>query len=367
MSSPTPGIRQTAHGWQVFVKAHGVFRSKHFPKKTPLSVLKATRAELHAYGVLQLAPPQATPIGESFAADCQRYLAAVAGMATISDRKHRIELWAQAFGDRSRSTITAAEIRAVVAQWQLAKVSPGTINTRLTALRHLWTVLDGRQASNPVREIARFKETPQPLALPSWDQAVRVTDRCGGQGGARLRALRETGWPSAVLKRVRPDIDLNFRRKEAQLFPRRKGGGTRTMVVPLTDRAIAALKEMVALDAFGPWSNSALHSQLHRACDALGVRRFRVYDLRHLFLTTLARASKDERGVSELALHSDSRQTRRYTEQAASTRARAALATLATFSGNSGLLEAKQRTPRPAPKSHGIGKKPRKNRKLSGK
>lgn len=335
-----PGIRRTGHGWQVFVKVNGTFRSKHYPPETPLAVLKAKRAELHAYGVLEMDEPKGT--GLTFADDCETYLAAVAGMGTISDRTYRIGLWKAEFGDRMRSTIKASEIRAVLARWQLAGVSLGTLNTRLTALRHLWRVLDGRDAPNPCRDITRYKERPQPLALPTWKAAQKVIDRCRGKGQLRLRVLLETGWPSGVLKRVRPDVDINYRRKEAQLFPRRKGGGTRTMVVPLTDNAIAALKALDAAKGFGVFSNSALHSQLHRACTNAKVRHFRVYDLRHLFLTEVARASNDERGVSELALHSDPRQTRRYTEQAASTRAKSALATFATFRGKSGQSTANQ-------------------------
>lgn len=347
MASKTPGIRKTVSGWQVFVRVNGKFQQKHFPRDTPMAVLKAKRAELHAYGVLEMEAPTSDHT-DTFAADCDTYLASVAGMITYSDRAYRIGLWRQVFGRRKRSTITSPEIRAVLSQWQKDGVAQGTLNLRLTALRHLWRVLDGRDAPNPARDISRFKDTPQPLSLPTWANAHKVIDRCRGVGKLRLRVLLETGWPSAVLKRVRPDIDLNYKRKEAQLFPRKKGGGTRTMVVPISDAAIAALKALEKANGFGDFSNSSVHSQVQRACRNVKVRPFRVYDLRHLFLTEVARASKDERGVSELALHSTPQQTRRYTEQAASTRARSALATFATKSGKRGGARGRKAAKKPA-------------------
>lgn len=56
-----------------------------------------------------------------------------------------------------------------------------------------------------------------------------------------------------------------------------------------------------------------MHSALHRACKVVRVPAFRPYDLRHLFLTTVALATKDDRVVAELGMHADIRQTRRYT------------------------------------------------------
>jgi integrase len=91
-------------------------------------------------------------------------------------------------------------------------------------------------------------------------------------------------------------------------------------MVPLLPQAAAALRAFCALKIYGDFSNSSLNKALKRGCERTGVPPFNPYKLRHLLGTTASKLSSDERGVSELMLHTDPRQTRRYTEHAASTR-----------------------------------------------
>ncbi len=197
---------------------------------------------------------------------------------------------------------------------------------------HLFTVLDGKDARNPVRGVPPYREEETILRLPSLTDAraaiAAVTHRWPKKQGtktqARLRVLLETGWPSAVLKTLTA-ADIHWKDRAATVSGRRKGRGTTPRTVPLSPAAIAALKQFDKVDAYGTFSGSALHSALHRGCEKAKVRPFSVYALRHLFITRIVAASGDERGASELALHSDPRQTRRYSRHAASTRARAAL------------------------------------------
>lgn len=325
----TPGIRWTGHGWQVFVRVRGQFRSKHFPADTPMGVLKAKRAELHALGVLGQAAPTATT-GPTLGDDAELYLKAVAGMPTISDRAYRIRLWVSVLGaDTPRASVTPAQIRTALQQWKADGKSIGTLNLRLTALRHLWRVLDGRTAPNPARDIPREREPATPLVLPPWKTAVKVVHSVDGLSGIRLRILLYTGWPSAILKKVRPE-DIDAKRREVRLHGRQKGTGTRERTLPILPKAKTALMELVKADGMGAFSNSSIHTSLQRACTRAKVRPFSVYTLRHLFLTEMTLRTKDERAVSELAMHSTPQQTRRYTEHAVSTRTRKALATFAT-------------------------------------
>lgn len=327
------GIRRTSHGWQVYTTKGGKFRSKHLPAETEISTLRKERGTLEARATLGLDAPAAEPVtGPTLADDVESYLKAIAGMTTYSDRAYRVKKWRDALGpERSRSTVTAVEIRQQLEAWRVKGAAPGTLNLLNTALRHLWTVLDGPDARNPLRAIPRYREEEKPLSLPPWKAAVDLLENLEpSKSRARLKVLLWTGWPSAIVKRLRPQ-DINWRKREAVTHGRRKGGGTKPRVVPLHANAVKALREFAAADAWGPFSGSALHSLLHRACDAASMRRFRVYDLRHLFVTRLTLKSKDERGVAELALHSTPSQTWRYSRQAGSTRAKSALARLARF------------------------------------
>ena len=96
-------------------------------------------------------------------------LRAVQALPTFKTRKNDIERWIAIFGTRQRDTITSTEIRGQRDTWMKqprAKDKPpyaaSTINHWLRALSNLWTVLDGRRAPNPVRDVPEVIE-PDPL------------------------------------------------------------------------------------------------------------------------------------------------------------------------------------------------------------
>lgn len=197
----------------------------------------------------------------------------------------------------------------------------GTLNLRRTALMHLYTVLDGKSARNPVRDVPPYREIPPPLALPTIAQVKRVLAKMPkhSKGRYRLQVLLWTGWPPAQLMKVTA-ADVDWRRKIARLPARHKGKGVAARWLPLLPQAVTALRAFAKHDCWGTFSTHSLRHRLHDACKRAKVPAFRTYDLRHLFLTTVALHAKDDRVVAELAQHSDIRQTRRYTEQSVSPR-----------------------------------------------
>lgn len=331
------GIRATPHGWQVYLHVKGEFRSKHFPKDTPVQKLRDWRKEQQARATLNLKPePQEA---DTFGADCEAYLAAVRGMTTYTDRKYRIEQWRDALGrKRRRSEITSVEIRQQLEKWKAAKLSHGSLNLRRTALFHLFTVLDGKSAKNPVKDVPPYREIPPPLRLPTPKDALAAIEAVEKHKGksrktrARLLVLLWTGWPAAQLKKLKPG-DIDWPGARALVHGRQKGRGTRPKWLPLLPQAVAALKEMKKARAWGEFSNSSLHSRLHQGCKNAKVEAFRVYDLRHLFGTMVAAVVKDDRVVAELLMHADIRMTRRYTEQSVNPRLLEGLALVAKSLG----------------------------------
>jgi len=331
------GVRQTTHGWQVFASVGGQFVSKHYPLDTPLAALIEARKNLVATAQLGLTTT-AAEADKAFAADVKRYLKAKAGMPTISDRTQRVEWWRDTVGrHRTRDSVTSVEIRRHLEAKRKAGAKPGTLNVYRTALMDFYTVLNGPSGFNPVRDVPKYHEQELPLQLPTRDEATRAVEHAihqkqprkdGTKSQARLRVLLWTGWPSKILKKVRPN-DIKWEERRVIVHGREKGGGTKPQTIPMMPQAMEALKAFDALNAYGPFSGSALHSTLHRGCDAAGVARFRVYDLRHLFGTELVANSHDERGTAELMLHTSPQQTWRYTRQAASTRAQATIDAMA--------------------------------------
>jgi integrase len=131
-----------------------------------------------------------------------------------------------------------------------------------------------------------------------------------------------TGWPSAILKLLRPN-DINWQTQTATVHARKKAQA----------RGHAGASCRAGRRALGIRRRQCLGNvQSVRAPSALlrvrpcGVREFRVYDLRHLLGTTLVAHSHDERGTAELMLHTSPQQTWRYSRHAASTRASATIA-----------------------------------------
>jgi integrase len=330
-----PGIRRTATSFQIYARVHKEFVSQRLPLSTSKAQLYEALKTLRAQAQLGLTPEHEGP---SIASDVKTYLKAKAGLPTITDRTYRIEWWRDRLGrQRTRESVTALDIRQQLEAKRRAGAKAGTLNVYRTAIMDFFTVLNGPGGANPAREVPHYHEQELPLQLPAVNEVLQVLDHAraflgprpnGKKSQARLRVLLWTGWPSAILKQLRP-ADIHWRTSTVTVHGRKKGGGTKPRTVPLLPQAVEALKAFAEVEAWGTFSGSALHSTLHRWCDAASVARFRVYDLRHLFGTQLVRHSQDERGAAELMLHTSPQQTWRYTRQAASTRARASIDAMA--------------------------------------
>ena len=334
------GIRITGGRYQAYVRVNGRLKTKTFPLGTMLVKMQHWREGAR---VALREGTYTNTTGTTLAVDAQRYLALVEGMTTFDDREYHIDQWVNALGHRPRASIQPFDIQQQLELWRKTgssdggPLAPATLNLRRTALQSLYTTLDGKHMPNPVRGVAPYREEELPLDLPTHDEAQRAIAALWPRKyrptkrppltQARLWVLYWTGWPSSTLKRVEPR-HIDEARMTVLLHGRRKGGGTKPHERPVSPQAMAALKLLKKLGGLGDFDGPGLNHALKRGCDAATppVRHFRVYDLRHLFGTTLSRHSKDERGVSELMGHADPRQTRRYTRHAASERARSTLA-----------------------------------------
>jgi integrase len=137
----------------------------------------------------------------------------------------------------------------------------------------------------------------------------------------RLRAQAETGFPPGVLGAIRP-AHLNFSAGTVYIDGREKGAGIAPRVVQLSPDAVTAFKAFHAANAYGPWtpgSIAATNAAFKRACRRIGLPMHGInqYILRHSFLSSMYRVSKDESTVQRIGLHAPgSRVTRRYTKAA---------------------------------------------------
>lgn len=332
------GIRQTAAGtWQVYVRVHGQLKSRTFPADTSLSVLTEHREHLRAEAKYGIAPP--SEHGPTFRDEARAYLALVKAMPTYADRAYRIERWIDAFGARPRSSITARDIRAQLERWRLVgrhdgkSLTPASLNQRRTALMAMYTMLDGRSASNIVRDVPAYDERySAQIRAESMLTCARLVRRLRVNGKMRavLHALLWTGWPHQLFSELTL-ADVDWQAGRVRVGRRRKGKGMPPAWVPVVPRALLALRQVDRCGAWGGCSTSSLHSAMARAVAAENRWRaernasagepvwpliavpFGPYGLRHSFATWAAGRIKDDRALKEL-LRTNS--IRRYTEGA---------------------------------------------------
>lgn len=345
------GIRRTPAGtWRVYVRVRGALVSRCYPAETGLRALIEHREHLRAeqkYGVP--APDDRLP---TFREEAESYLQLVTAMPSYADRAYRIGCWVAVFGARQRSTITAREIRAQLERWRQhgrkdgGPLSVASLNQRRTALMAMITTLDGKSASNIVRDVPAYDERYSvQVRAESMLTCARLIRRLRRRGKMRavLHALLWTGWPHKLFSEIGP-ADIDWTAGRVRVGRRRKGKGMPPAWVPVVPRALLALRQVAARNAWGGCSTSALHSALARAVVSENTWRatrnaiageavwplvktpFSPYGLRHSFATWAAGRIKDDRALKEL-LRTNS--IRRYTEGALADRLEAARRMLA--------------------------------------
>jgi len=306
------GIRRHGAGWQAYVTVGGRFYARSFPVQTAVEVMQAWRANQRMVRTAVARASRLPP--HTLAADVDRYLVAVASMPTIKERVRTLRLWLTALGAyRLRETIRPDEIGAVLQGWLLSGLAPQTVRLRRNALAHVWTVLDGRGAPNPVRSVPCPRvPAPEPRALPVALVPVILSQVRGAKSLARLAVLAATGLPNKQVAQLTPQVVADaLATGHLRVSGRQKGHGAPGRTMPLSPDMRAALQNFASTGAWGPFSGSSLNKTFKRAAKRVGLTDVRVYDLRHTIGTELARRV-DLRTVGRLLGHVDTRTTTRY-------------------------------------------------------
>lgn len=297
------GIWETPYGYRIVLRIGTHLHTKRFPPTVTLDWLRDWRNDherLH----------RKSRERGTFAQDVEKYLKAVASMPTYEDRVREIHAWLPRFGKKARWMIEPSEIRQQLAEWRTVdKKAPNTCNHRRSALSHFFSVLEGKHGFNPVRDVPPFPlPPPMKRGLP-MAVVVKVLKHLkdAPKTSARLEVLAWTGLrPSELMRLTRAHVNL---RKGTALVPTAKGGPPREIAFGL---AKGAWKKLLKADALGKFSPQSARKQLHKACRAAGVAPFRVYDLRHSFLSALRQSGADLSDVQAQAGHSDIALTKRY-------------------------------------------------------
>jgi integrase len=303
------GERRHGAGWEAYIRINGELRRKSFP-------LLSTPEQRHAWRVSQKHGARPRILRGSLADDVRAYLATVRHMPSYKDRAYHLAQWIVALGaERPRHSITTTDINTVLSGWA-QRLSPVSVRHRRTALLHLWRTLDGPGA-NPVSASWRPADpAPSSRAVPleRIQQVLALLETRAPQTHARLLVMLTTGLPHKLLSLLTP-ADIDRARAVATIPARQKGKGAAARILPLSDAALHAFTKLHAADAWGAFSNSGMHSVLHRACDAVGVPRFRPYDVRHTYGTLIYQLTGDLATTARL-LGNSPRMAERYASEA---------------------------------------------------
>ena len=156
----------------------------------------------------------------TLAADIEPFLRQIADRPRlVAERRQQLEWWAERLGHLRRHAITPSDVRAALAELRQTHAA-STCNHYRQALFSLYKTLDGRDAPNPLRDVAPSPNpAPQARGL-SYDAILSILASMSDQGRAtvkgrprvdgsaakaRCRVLAFTGMRPSELMRYRPE------------------------------------------------------------------------------------------------------------------------------------------------------------------
>lgn len=338
-------ISKDKSGYSVRLEGGGRPIERRFPLSTPFETVKRWRDD-------ELRRREDVTAAEDaeagyFDFDAKKYLAAVRAMPEYAQRARDIDLWCARFKGRRRDSIQSLDIRTARDEWLTVgprmvqrrvggerrwvpvpkPLSASTVNKRLRALENLWTVLDGRKAYNPVREVPEPQEPDaEPRGL-SYAVVERILEQMKpSQTRARLRVMAYTGLAQVeIAGLVRADVDLEG---GTVLVRRRRKGRNGKMAPPalhpLTPEGVEAFREFRRENCWGDFSRSSMWKAFQLAARAAGYTGLRPYDFRHSYGTAVFRSTGDLAATQGMLRQRSGVTTLRYVAAAIAPRARLA-------------------------------------------
>ena len=369
-----PGIYQDAHGYSVIARVGSGERELsspelRFPLTEKIATLQATwhREKMKLRDALAKAGDGPVERG-TLAADVRRYLeTAKLTPQRSAERKDQLAWWCESFGTTRRAALEAPDLRRALNGLERggrdgkSPMAASTVNKYRFALSHVFTVLDGQAAANPLRDVPKYSEPdPEARDIP-YAVIDRIIDdiRDRGRGfavsrtKAIVRVLAYCPVTPAQLRRLRrTDVHLHAGASGEIVTPgRKKGRGTTPKRKPLSAKGRDALLAFEAAECWQPdgtsvqFSRSSLYRTFTDARDRVvaalrterpdldlsRVEHMRPYDLRHSFATLASIVlNGNEAVVGEFLDHQDPRTTKRYTRGALPDHMRAAGDAIAT-------------------------------------
>ena len=191
----------------------------------------------------------------TLAADVERLFAmATRSSHRVRERRQQLAWWVARVGHRARADRAANDLRFTV---RTLKTSPSTRNKYRTALSNVFTVLDGKNAPNPFRDVPRedegdVKNHAQPY---TFIDTVLAQIRDGRKDfPSRTKAFLSCEAYVPITRRQLTQLQpgqVHWDIGEVEVPGRHKGQGTRGQRKTISARGLAALRLFEAADCWG--------------------------------------------------------------------------------------------------------------------
>lgn len=350
------GITRRDGGYYVKVEVRPIpAKGKRFKAGAPLAVMQKWRDDTRK-GLEKKRDRRAAYGTGTLADDVKTYFTLWGDdqhPQTVAQRRRHLDAWVAAFPNRTRESLTTAEIEAQLAAWQRtppetdyrkgvrrsASEGAATWAKRRQALLQLFAVLGrGTDLHNPVEDVpTRTQPEAQARGLPYPVIRELLEVMPDSATRARLGVMAFTGLRPEELRRLLPaDID----HANATLYVRTAKGGA-VATVPLVPEAVTWLRDLavrrpyrpkkgkvVMRDGFGPFTSAPMNLSLQRTVSHLNAERhaaklpplpagITAYSMRHSYGTALYRATRDLKTVAE-GMRNSLAMAERYVEGAVS-------------------------------------------------
>lgn len=336
------GIYKDGTGYRIVAKVNGEQFERRAKSSGDIERDCARLIPLRASWIEQLQSTGGRAKAGTLTAAIQQHLSTLPRNSTRRrNGEWNLEPWKALHGDRKLTEITSLLISRTLSTWRADGYAASTINHRRQELSNVFTTLNGRSGANPVRDTSRLPEVyDEPRGFPQLLVRLILKKIPDGPHKRRLRVMATTGLPPAQIVRLQRH-DFNAKAKTLFVRPRRKGAGVKGKTLPLTDRAVSALRDFFAMEIKG-WSQVRTREAFKAGVEAAQAvwaecrpeepwpapPKLVVYDLRHAFLTYAYKTTGDLRAVAELGIHADLKTTQRYAEAAVTETARKAVSQL---------------------------------------
>ena len=160
----------------------------------------------------------------TLAADIEPFLRQIADRPRlVADPRQQLEWWAARLGHLQRETIATSDVRAALADLRKTHAA-STCNHYRQALFSLYKTLDGRDAPNPVRDVAPFPnpapEVPSSTRTPTSPRSAANVLATPPSASSATAAASPAGQHGAQDRAADPEAPRELRQERGELVRR---------------------------------------------------------------------------------------------------------------------------------------------------